>query len=154
DLRDRLRVWNRLNHRKLFLVEENGQTCAIIGGRNLGDSYLTSHNGSFHDGDLCFCGEKESDFMKDAHPDLDELKFDTSDRVIDQVGKTVLHEVPVRRGYRYIYLQPDQIHYVPANMAKIKTVVLPNFSEPKLLTSIWDNRPNSDEIRMELLRAI
>lgn len=51
------RYFNRLNHRKLFLVENAGRRCMFLGGRNLGDHYLTwdRHHDEFMDADVFIC---------------------------------------------------------------------------------------------------
>ena len=53
------RYFNRLNHRKLFWVESQGRSCMILGGRNLGDHYLTwdRHHDEFMDGDVLICNQ-------------------------------------------------------------------------------------------------
>ena len=55
---------NRLNHRKLFWVRTpKGQACFLLGGRNLGDHYLTWHTGgdSFLDSDIMICNHYQQD---------------------------------------------------------------------------------------------
>lgn len=82
------REFNRLNHRKLFLVQdENGEGCAFIGGRNLGDHYLSWSDDSheFVDSDILFCShhktEYDEDVMAQANASFDELLTDKSENL-------------------------------------------------------------------------
>lgn len=54
-----IRVFNRLNHRKLFWVSNAGKSCMFVGGRNLGDHYLTWNrhhdDPAFMDADVLVC---------------------------------------------------------------------------------------------------
>ena len=58
-----LRRFNRLNHRKLFLVETEDRKsgCFFLGGRNLGDNYLRDENGTFLDGEVFLCRHHGAD---------------------------------------------------------------------------------------------
>lgn len=156
DLRNKLRVANRLNHRKLFLVEEpGGESCAIIGGRNLGDSYLTNSASSFRDGDVFFCTHHlpaDDTFMKEANASLDQIKFDKTDNVLGPSGHNVVIKIAVKPGFQYLNLDTKRIHTARYIAEKLKGQDLPNFSSPVLLTSSWD--PKSDGVRMALLEAI
>ena len=53
---------NRINHRKLFWVKTpGGQACFLLGGRNLGDHYLSWHDDSFLDADIMICNHYKAD---------------------------------------------------------------------------------------------
>ncbi|MGZ3721599.1 MAG: hypothetical protein ACXVA9_01630, partial [Bdellovibrionales bacterium] len=106
DVRDKLRVFNRLNHRKLFMVQEpNGESCVIIGGRNLGDLYLTNGTlangtGTYRDGDIFFCKQQSptsAQFFTEANASLDQLKTDPTDSVMKATGHVVVKLVKATR---------------------------------------------------------
>jgi len=56
-----IRLFNRLNHRKLFWVSYKDDQCMFVGGRNLGDHYLTwgrhEEEPSFMDADVLVCSQ-------------------------------------------------------------------------------------------------
>lgn len=73
------RLFNRLNHRKLFWVEYQGQSCFLMGGRNLGDHYLTwgRKKDEFMDGDVLICNHhlssRDENVILQAQNSFDEL---------------------------------------------------------------------------------
>ncbi len=156
DVRDRIRVYNRLTHRKLFLVEQEGQACVIIGGRNLGDHYLTGAKESYRDGDVFFCTQQNAafeNFMAAANKDLDQLISDRSDPVLGRGASPVeITRIP-KRSYQYRYINPNTlVKALPVDTTHLTGIALPNFSEPQLLIATWN--PKQDQVRAELLKAI
>jgi phosphatidylserine/phosphatidylglycerophosphate/cardiolipin synthase-like enzyme len=83
---ENIRRFNRLNHRKLFLVESpGGEACMFLGGRNLGDHYLAWHHDSFIDGDVLYCRHhknSQGDPIKQAVSSFLELKKSFKDDVL------------------------------------------------------------------------
>src|SRR5690606_17920173 len=81
-------IFNRLNHRKLFYVESpTGETCFILGGRNLGDHYLhwEMRTDSFVDGDMLICdhhldpNKKDDNVVAQASESFDEIFYAKDD---------------------------------------------------------------------------
>lgn len=73
------RKFNRLNHRKLFLVDDaQKQGCMFLGGRNLGDHYLTwqDKGDNFVDSDVFFCSQHEEQAWQQTTLDAARESFD------------------------------------------------------------------------------
>lgn len=100
-----IRRFNRLNHRKLFLVESPaGDACMFLGGRNLGDHYLAWHHDSFIDGDVLYCRHHEAaakDVIDQAKESFDELKNSQYDYVLGKDNdSSMTHFKPVA-GFQF-----------------------------------------------------
>jgi PLD-like domain len=158
-VRNKLRIYNRLTHRKLFLVQEPSgsasESCVIIGGRNLGDNYLTSSEGSYRDGDVFFCKRQVPTvdaFLRQANESLDQLKpgpkQDLSDPALNSTDSNVLKQVEKRGGRRKV--SNRMTHAV--DITRLKGDDLEDFVNPVLLTSGWN--PKADEVHQELVAAI
>jgi len=151
NVRDKLRVYNRLNHRKLFLVQEpNGESCAIIGGRNLGDSYLTDGPGTFRDGDVFFCSEQVptlQKFMTEANASMDSLKTDLKDEAVNPPLTSAVRSI---RATAKVKGAPVQA----VAAATLKADDLGAIENPLLLTSQWSSDGANDQIRQAMLKAI
>lgn len=77
-LNGKIRAQNRLNHRKLFIVENaaGGDACALVGGRNLGDHYLTDGKDSYYDADVLVCtnhGDEAAKIISEANVSFDRM---------------------------------------------------------------------------------
>lgn len=149
EVRNKLRVFNRLNHRKLFTVQEpSGETCIIVGGRNLGDDYLTTSKTSFRDGDIFLCSrhvQNAQALFKQANDSLDSLKSDTNDPAVkDKVPtKTLLLKATKKAtGAR--------TSAIAANT--LQGIDLGEMGSPILLTSNWD--PSTDGVKFAMLEGI
>lgn len=151
-----IRRYNRLNHRKLFLVREpNGEGCAIIGGRNLGDHYLTGGAGHFHDGDVMVCskiGDSGQTYLGEVEASFTELKVDTSDWMLGPDQLSGVRKVQPIQNYAYQFIRPQEILNPDPERSLPLGQVLVNFQAPHLLTSGW--QPSRDAVRLALLRAI
>jgi phosphatidylserine/phosphatidylglycerophosphate/cardiolipin synthase-like enzyme len=154
-VREKIRIYNRLNHRKLFIVQDpsaSGDDCAIIGGRNLGDHYLTSGPGAFRDGDVFFCRRQVptlDPFLRQANKSFEELVPGRGQDVSDPI----LH---AQRSNVLIRLEPKETTVGPIVPAvKLEGSIgdpLGEIDHPVLLRAAWN--PKSDQIRQELLSAI
>ena len=79
---------NRLNHRKLFWVKTPaGNSCFLLGGRNLGDHYLTWHEDSFIDADIMICNHyrKDSKYLPNGDQGNFEVVVDKSKASFDSL---------------------------------------------------------------------
>lgn len=109
---ENIRRFNRLNHRKLFLVEApSGDACMFLGGRNLGDHYLAWHHDSFIDGDVLYCrhhGASAADPIKQGAASFNELKQSLRDDVLgkDNDAATTTYAVKPDFEFRQL-LVPD-----------------------------------------------
>ena len=85
---------NRLNHRKLFWVRYPESTrrplrnsCMVLGGRNLGDHYLSWHVDSFLDSDIFICrhmaDQHDEDVTAKAAESFDQLWNDRPEITFD-----------------------------------------------------------------------
>ncbi len=113
---------NRLNHRKLFLVEKTVKGkkvgCMILGGRNLGDHYLswTTKGDQFLDSDVVLCKHHLSDIEERKYRTFESAKESFNDlwnakkeRINVNGGSTVayrsiVHKIPARRDFRYSHI--------------------------------------------------
>lgn len=150
-----LRMYNRLNHRKLFVVEteDKHSGCAIIGGRNLGDHYLATSKDSFHDGDVLVCRHhitdkenEKSDLFASIDASFNDLRDNTVDPEIGDLGPSPVRLVEANPKYKN--LLSDNV----ADQGFVEGIALENFSEPTLLTTGWD--PLKDQVRFAMLRGI
>lgn len=100
-----IRRFNRLNHRKLFLVESPGkQGCFFLGGRNLGDHYLAWHHDSFIDGDVLYCKQHDrhsADLMADAKASFKEVLEMTNDAVLNSNEDAPVRQVVAMAGFQF-----------------------------------------------------
>jgi phosphatidylserine/phosphatidylglycerophosphate/cardiolipin synthase-like enzyme len=152
----KIRMFNRLNHRKLFLVEsaDKGNICAFIGGRNLGDKYLLNTKDSFHDGDVLVCSHHLSsdatnsavEFFKRTHDSFNDLRDNTTDPILGDEGISPVRKVSSDAKYKKLLKDNGVVQKYVGGSA------LTDFSEPKLLLTGWS--PAQDDIRFALLRAI
>jgi phosphatidylserine/phosphatidylglycerophosphate/cardiolipin synthase-like enzyme len=105
---EHIRRFNRLNHRKLFLVETRaGEGCMFLGGRNLGDHYLAAHHDSFLDGDVLYCrhhGEASKDVLNEGSDSFDELKNSLADDVLGNDKDAATTEYQPVKGFQYAEL--------------------------------------------------
>jgi phosphatidylserine/phosphatidylglycerophosphate/cardiolipin synthase-like enzyme len=154
-VREKIRIFNRLNHRKLFIVEDSsrfGDDCVIIGGRNLGDKYLTDGAGSFRDGDVFFCRSQVPSmevFLRQANESFEELipgpRQDLSDPILSNPNSNVLVQIQPQN--------PTKGQVLPiVSIAGLESESIGRIESPILLTSRWN--PATDEIHRELLAAI
>lgn len=100
----KLRRHNRINHRKLFLVESQGLGCMILGGRNLGDHYLIEDKDSFLDGDLLVCRHQsaEIDSVIDAGvSSFEGLKNDLADPYLGSLDDNKVIRIRANKNYRF-----------------------------------------------------
>lgn len=155
-LRDTIRRYNRINHRKLFLVDGGADACMVLGGRNLGDHYLTDGAGAFHDGDLLLCrhqGESQAGALAGAQESFREL---LSDRLDPYFGRgradSALHEIRANAAFRFRRLALLPPKRWADSRAPRGELALHGASGFHLLRSGWD--PSRDEVRAELLRRI
>lgn len=100
-----IRRFNRLNHRKLFVVESPAKKgCLILGGRNLGDHYLAWHHDSFIDGDVLYCtqhGVKNSALIADAKASFQELLDSSADDVLEEKEGAGVRVFKAVKGFRF-----------------------------------------------------
>lgn len=173
DVRDvfaQARRFNRLNHRKLFLVElPSGEGCFFLGGRNLGDSYLRSNPGapSFFDGDILFCRHHSAaNLMHDAEGSFDTLISDHTDPLLDP---SVLGSGPGSPAYNNVRLVKKNTSQVlnaigeavrtppsswPDAAALHGDFMLDHGSNWRLLKAGWSTNPKADEVKTALLAMI
>jgi phosphatidylserine/phosphatidylglycerophosphate/cardiolipin synthase-like enzyme len=81
-----LNRYNRVQHRKIFIVENESDGCILLGGRNLGDAYLTDVPTSFLDGDVFLCrnhGADASRGVDEAIASFENLRSDRSGKSAD-----------------------------------------------------------------------
>jgi phosphatidylserine/phosphatidylglycerophosphate/cardiolipin synthase-like enzyme len=153
---DALRVYNRLNHRKIFLIRDaSGEGCATIGGRNLGDHYLTTRPDSFHDGDVLLCSHLQSgigDYLDKVEKSFDDLKTDTSDWELQSPDSNKIGLVKAIANYKYQYVKLDEIQKLFQPQQMPAGLLLLNMHDPQLLMSSW--HPAADQVHMALLRGI
>lgn len=99
------RRFNRLNHRKLWLVESPAkQGCIFLGGRNLGDHYLAWHRDSFIDGDVLYCRHhqrSEKDIVDLAGDSFDELYTSLRDDVLEKKEDSAYTEYKPVPGFQF-----------------------------------------------------
>lgn len=99
-----LRRFNRISHRKLFVVEHQGEGCMILGGRNLGDHYFLEEKGAFMDGDVLTCrhhGGGIESAMNDAVASFEELKSERSDPYVGRVDDNRIGRVRPHLEYEF-----------------------------------------------------
>lgn len=96
-----IRRYNRLNHRKLFMVENGDDGCLFVGGRNLGDHYLVDEPGSFYDGDVYLCrGQGADAVFERARASFEDLKTNSADPFLGAENHdNQILKIPVRRDY-------------------------------------------------------
>ncbi|MCB9073900.1 MAG: hypothetical protein H6623_09780 [Bdellovibrionaceae bacterium] len=153
DVYNNIRRYNRLNHRKLFLVESADKStgCTFIGGRNLGDHYLKATKESFHDGDVLLCrhhtsSEESQSFFTSVNTSFDQLRDDTQDPFIPGKNESPVRQVEANNKYKSL------LSSKVAAQAFVAGIDLKNLREPQLLLSGWD--PKKDQVQWALLRAI
>ena len=150
-VRQKIRAFNRLNHRKLFYVESGGRACAFIGGRNLGDHYLLTNGESYHDGDVFTCGSKTTDsIFADLTDSFDELKEPSEDLMSGQGVVSRPRRLQINPASATPLTQMEKV--------SLRAVDFPNgsrlraFSHPHILMSGWN--PQTDETAEFLIDAI
>jgi phosphatidylserine/phosphatidylglycerophosphate/cardiolipin synthase-like enzyme len=103
------RYFNRLNHRKLFWVESQGRSCMFMGGRNIGDHYLTwgRDDHEFMDGDVLFCNQHmksgDANVMAQSRESFDQI-FENKDLEDPLNVKPILTHVKRDLRFQYRYL--------------------------------------------------
>jgi phosphatidylserine/phosphatidylglycerophosphate/cardiolipin synthase-like enzyme len=154
-----IRKYNRLNHKKMFLVEtEPGVGCLIIGGRNLSDSYLANKAKSFHDTDVMVCKsagitQNETAFTE-AHESFRRLLEDHMDPGAPNAPAINL-QIPRRDRFVFNRYKAGDVNTPPVQNADVVSAgdaSLPAAADFHLLTSEWSFA--SDQIRAEFLRMI
>jgi phosphatidylserine/phosphatidylglycerophosphate/cardiolipin synthase-like enzyme len=156
-VREKVRSYNRLNHRKLFLVETSpGEGCVIIGGRNLGDHYLTDAKDSFHDADVFVCSHHAPAarrLLTEAGASFEDLVHNTHDPMLEDSAPVGIRSVRANPDYKFanVDLRRVALTRVPLN-APVAGIEMNEMRDPRLLTSNWN--PRTDEIRMALLEGI
>lgn len=179
-LGEKIRRYNRLNHRKLFQVELNGEGCMVLGGRNLGDHYLTDSAGSYLDGDVLLCRHHGSGAFEALDAGLASFRSLVSDRTDPQlrggndnqvlrvgpatsfVYKNLLFPAALRPEgavagkYRGKLKEQERTLLPEKKWAHAHAVqgdlTLGHAGGWNLLTSGWD--PARDQVRAEFLRLI
>ncbi|MGE0633684.1 MAG: phospholipase D-like domain-containing protein [Pseudobdellovibrionaceae bacterium] len=110
------RVFNRLNHRKLFYVESGDVKCMFLGGRNLGNHYLDWNvkGDEFMDVDVFSCNTQASiannqEIYTKASDSFDAV-FTNSD-TLDVLGiKPQITKISKNPNFKYKYLYvPDEV---------------------------------------------
>lgn len=174
--------FNRLNHRKLFLVQSaDGQdACMLLGGRNLGDHYLQNTSLSYLDGDVMLCrnqGGEQSSAIDQAIASFEELKNEKSDAVLGLANDNIVRLINKTNGFTYNYLAIPQALMPAGSQNGTYSGSLPvayrqllseqkwsdskaihgdlqikNSSGWKLLTSSWDS--TKDQISDQLIKLI
>ena len=155
---------NRLNHRKLFWVQSpGGQTCFILGGRNLGDHYQAWHHDSFIDGDILYCKHHgknaDEEVIVSAENSFDSIWNDRDDNV---------EFYPVRENKSYTFqdisfakrkscskghsTSNENVVPLPCEIPFVKGLDLNLAHNWRLKTSVWD--PEKDYVRQALYEMI
>lgn len=106
-----VRIFNRLNHRKLFFVSYDNQSCMFVGGRNLGDHYLTwgrhHDHPSFMDADVLVCShhltERDNDVFAEARNSFLEL-WNNSDKQDPLNLKPEVFSIQKNLNYEYNFV--------------------------------------------------
>lgn len=150
-----IRRHNRLNHRKIFLATgKDGEGCALIGGRNLGDHYLVNSKDNFRDADVMVCHPQAggSEFLGRVNHSFEQLKNEFGDYLIGPEDNQVRQLTPNPR-YQYKYINAGEITVKGAPLALPKGIKLAKFENPVLLTSNWSHAI-ADQVRIALLTAI
>ena len=98
-----IRKYNRLSHRKMFLVRnaKNSEGCLMVGGRNLGDLYLANSEDSYLDGDVLLCQHHDTSAAKAvsaAEESFSELITDTFDPYL-QESNNLNHRIGENSDY-------------------------------------------------------
>lgn len=139
-----IRHFNRLNHRKLFLVEApNGAGCFFLGGRNLGDFYLTEQDTSYFDGDLLLCTHQGADAKQaydDAKKSFADLLTNKADAFFRLPNADVqIVDIPVRQDYQYklLFQAPGSGSTTPAAYLKTANTIQPAGSHEVLPSIAW-----------------
>ncbi len=122
-----VRRYNRLNHRKLFFVENKGEACMILGGRNLGPHYLENEEGSYFDGDMLLCSHHSGGAeaaLASAGVSFDDLIRDTSDPFLRRSGEgPENHVLQLKPNYGHVYRNlafPESLRPWRAQVARHK----------------------------------
>ena len=141
-----IRRFNRLNHRKLFLVEneKSSEGCMFVGGRNLGDLYLADNADSFFDGDVLLCRHHQDSGDRSA---IDQgtdsftgLVTDESDPFLHIKEDNNIRLVKVNKNYVFRHL------LFPAELAPkgLRTKGLegdlPSFERTLVKEKAWPNK--------------
>jgi len=173
---DVLRRYNRVQHRKLFLVESGTDACLLLGGRNLGDPYLAEGSSSFIDGDVLLCrhhGADASRAVDEAVASFENLLGDRHGRSFDLAIGTVApnRAFPFRNLLFPTALKPAGLVTgpYPGKLPDAKRTLLPERSwideapvlgevtlagakEWHVLRASWD--PEEDEVARALLERV
>jgi len=104
-----IRRFNRLNHRKLFLVlgPDKRQACAMVGGRNLGDDYLVDSATSYYDGDVLICPSQVAgaeDLTSQVSAAFRELLTDRADPALNLPNDNQIAEVKFNPAHTFRWL--------------------------------------------------
>jgi phosphatidylserine/phosphatidylglycerophosphate/cardiolipin synthase-like enzyme len=79
----------------------------FLGGRNLGDHYLTDSKDSFLDGDVMLCrhqGAKIAYTFDSAKASFEELKHDLEDPILTASSDNTVHEIPADPNFVFKHL--------------------------------------------------
>lgn len=105
------RKFNRLNHRKLFYVAFAGRSCMMLGGRNVGDHYLTwgRHGDEWIDSDVLLCNHhtkvrSKENALQQAKNSFDEL-WDNKDDFDALKVKPVVTNYKRNVDYKFRYVK-------------------------------------------------
>lgn len=155
-VRAQIREFNRLNHRKIFLVENpDGTSCGIIGGRNLGDHYLTNKPDSYFDGDVLTCSRQSSEIPAYHAAIAASFQDLLADRTDPAIGATnvVVESVPANGAFQYKRINISEISHLRSfDDSTVRGFPLKKFREPELLLAGWDKY--KDRVNRHLLEAI
>ncbi|MGZ3657667.1 MAG: phospholipase D-like domain-containing protein [Bdellovibrionota bacterium] len=175
-----LRRYNRIQHRKLFIVESGFEGCLIMGGRNLGDPYLTDGPGTFIDGDVLLCRNQPGDAglaVTDAIESFENLKNDRNDGVLKKSNDLAITTIQKNPNFHFSYLlfpaplAPRGLQSAPyrGRLSPEKRTLLPEREwrdeKPVLGEAAFENgqnwhvlranwNPAEDQVRSELIRRI
>ncbi len=160
-LRESVHRFNRLNHRKLFLVEsaDRGDGCMILGGRNIGDHYLANGDTSFYDGDVMLCDHVSGEhaaMLAAANKSFEQLKTDLSDGLLGLSSDNKINVIQKNDGYQYTRFVQKERELADDDWADNGPILgemsLPQASGWQLLTASWDKNP--DAVAKALLEMI
>lgn len=159
-----LREYNRLNHRKIMLLDGKTRHCAILGGRNFGDHFLRNDADSYLDGDIAICNNHQGlppEEWTKLEASLNELTRESLDPLAQGPSRNAkTNLIPPQSRFRYKYLSASETQPGPLPpLAPLQSSAIPGglrlkngWKSAEILTAAWD--PAVDQIRKKLILAI